>query len=128
MLFLELALLLDMTEDGINSIFTDSVILTHIVTTSVFDYNSNIIIMIYFFSIVFVSYMKHSKHANMLLVALISTACAVFSTKSSAPVLISTIYQHCELHLHTLEMPHYVRRCPQVQNYMSRNECHHYPR
>ena len=32
MSFLELALLLDMTIDRINSIFTDSVILTHIVT------------------------------------------------------------------------------------------------
>ena len=88
------------------------------ITTSVFDYNSNIIIMIYFFSIVFVSYIKHSKHANMLLVALISTARAVFSTKSSVPVLISTIYQHQELHLHNLEIPHYVRRCLRVQNYM----------
>ena len=42
MLFLELALLLDKTEGGINSIFADSVILTEITTRTVHGNNTNI--------------------------------------------------------------------------------------
>ena len=58
---------------------------------------------------------------QVLLGALISAVRGIFGTKSSVPVLISTIYQHHEVHLHTLEIPHYVSTNDAA---MSRNECH----
>ena len=41
---------------------------------------------------------------------------AVICITLSPSTLISTIHPHHELHLHTLEIPHYVRQCLPVQN------------
>ena len=41
---------------------------------------------------------------------LISATCTVFCTMSSPSTLISTIYPHRKFHLHTLDIPHYVRQ------------------
>ena len=49
-------------------------------------------------------------------VTFISAAGAAIVTKSSVSVVISTIYPHREIRLHTLEIAHYVRWCPWAQN------------
>ena len=51
----------------------------------------------------------------------ISAVRAIFCITSSPPTplrSISTIYPNSKLHLHFLEMPHYIRQCLRVTNAM----------
>ena len=58
-----------------------------------------------------------SRFKGKEMVTLISAVRGANVTKSSASTLIPTIYPHCELHLHTLEIPYYSRQCLRVQKF-----------